>query len=65
MAARQRKPTDKKMPAFRAERIEDNTEENDLKKVKENILRQLNEDTTANDKEWYDKELEKNLKNLK
>jgi hypothetical protein len=53
------------MPPFRSERVEDNTEENDLKKVKENILRQLNEDTTANDKEWYDKELEKNLKNIK
>jgi hypothetical protein len=65
MAARQRKPTHKHMPPFRSERVEDNTEENDLKKVKENILRQLNEDTTANDKEWYDKELEKNLKNIK
>jgi hypothetical protein len=64
MAARQRKPTDKKMPAFRSERVGDSNEENDLKKVKEQILRQIQEDTSDN-KEWYDKELDKNLKNIK
>ncbi len=64
MAERKRKPTDKKRPAFKAERTPGEQEENDLKKVKEQIKKDL-EENQANDKDWYDKELDKNLKNIK
>lgn len=36
-------------------------EENDLKKAKAKILKEL-EEKEKNNKEWYDKEVEKNLK---
>ena len=64
MATRKRKPTDKKLPAFRAVEREKEQEENDLKKVKAQIAKELEEDT-AKKEEWYDKEFEKNLKNIK
>jgi hypothetical protein len=64
MAMRKRKPVDKKMPAFRVTRVEGDQEETDLKKVKAQIMKEL-EDNSANDKDWFDKEYEKNLKNIK
>lgn len=64
MATRKRKPLDKKMPTFRITRNEDKNDENDLQKVKAQVLKEL-EEKQANDKEWYDKEYEKNLKNTK
>lgn len=64
MSTRKRKPADKKFAAFKLTREEGNVEENDLKKVKEQILKDL-EANKENDKEWYDKELEKNMKNIK
>ncbi len=64
MATRKRKPLDKKMPTFRVTRNEDIKEEQDLQKVKAEVLKSL-EQKQANDKEWYDKEYEKNLKNIK
>ena len=63
MATRKRKPLDKKMPAFKMTRIDEN-DENDLQKVKAQTIKEL-EEKQANDREWYDKEYEKNLKNTK
>jgi len=40
--------------------ISEKSEENDLKKVKEQTLKELKK--KEEDKEWYDKELDKNLK---
>ena len=59
MAARPRKPVDKKMPDFRVTSI-GKDEADDLKKVKAKVLKEL-EEQKKNDKEWYDKELDKNL----
>jgi len=65
MAARPRKVSDKKLPAFRVTRVpEQDGEEQDLKKVKERIKKEL-EENEADKKEWLDKELDKNLKNIK
>jgi len=60
MAARKR--ILKQRPQFRLPKVEQETEEQDLKKVKAKAL----EDLAENDKkanEWLDKELDKNLKN--
>ena len=59
MAARKR--IVKKLPEFRLRPDEAAHEENDLKKVKAQILKDL-EATEKNKKEWYDAELDKNLK---
>ncbi|MCW3120879.1 MAG: hypothetical protein JWQ38_371 [Flavipsychrobacter sp.] len=59
MAERKRHVAGKKMPAFKMTRQEE--EEQDLKKVKEEAIKALEEDQ-ANKKDWYDKELDKNLK---
>ena len=56
MAARKR--IVKKLPEFRLREDHQEQEENDLKKVKAQTLKDLE----MNDKEWFDKELEKNLK---
>ncbi|MCF8449175.1 MAG: hypothetical protein K9G49_04820 [Taibaiella sp.] len=64
MAMRQRKPAEKKFPAFNIAKEVGETEETDLKKVKAQILKEL-EENEGKDKEWFDKELEKNLKNIK
>lgn len=60
MAGRPRKPVDKKMPDFRVTN-KGKEETDDLKKVKEAALKAI-EESKKNDKEWYDKELDKNLK---
>lgn len=59
MAARKR--IVKKLPDFRLMDEQKEPEENDLKKVKAQTLKDLEEDQ-ANKKEWYDNELDKNLK---
>jgi len=64
MATRQRKPAEKKFPAFNLAKPVEQDEENDLKKVKAQILKEL-EENEGKEKEWFDKELEKNLKNIK
>jgi len=64
MATRKRKPAEKKFPAFKIARPGEEQEENDLKKVKARIIKDLEEDKEK-EKEWFDKELEKNLKNIK
>ncbi len=61
MAARKR--IVKKLPDFRLLDEQKEQEENDLKKVKAQTLKDLEEDQ-ANKKEWYDNELDKNLKKL-
>ncbi len=48
----------KKRPEFRLMKDQQEQEENDLKKVKAQTLKDLE----ANEKEWFDKELDKNLK---
>jgi len=63
MAARERKVSEKKLPAFRVTRNDDETEEQDLKKVKAKALQEIAE-KQANEKEWYDNELDKNLGKL-
>ena len=62
MATRKRKPTDRKRPAFKLGATQQEAEENDLKKLKEQALNEL-EELKKNEKDWYDKELDKNLKN--
>ncbi|GAA4468538.1 hypothetical protein GCM10023093_26300 [Nemorincola caseinilytica] len=57
---RTRKPTNGKVKGVKFT-ISKTTEENDLKKVKEQLLKDL-EEKEKNDKEWYDKEMDKNLK---
>ncbi len=56
MAARKR--ILKKRPEFRLMKDQQEQEEADLKKVKAQTLKDLE----VNDKEWFDKELDKNLK---
>jgi hypothetical protein len=48
MATRKRKPLDKKMPAFKMTRIDEN-DENDLQKVKAQTIKEL-EEKQANDR---------------
>jgi hypothetical protein len=64
MAVRKRKPAEKKIPAFKLTRIPEEQDENDLKAVKARTMKEL-EENEANEKEWYDNELDKNLKNAK
>ncbi len=64
MGTRPRKPADKKFAAFKTGKPAQEQEENDLKKVKAQIIKEL-EENQANKEEWYDKELDKNLKNIK
>ena len=59
MAARKR--IVKKLPDFRTPKEEKRIEEEDLKKVKEQTLKEL-EENEKNKNDWYDKELDKNLK---
>jgi len=59
-----RKRIVKKLPEFRLPADPKETEENDLKKVKAQALKEL-EEREKNKKEWYDNELDKNLKNAK
>ena len=58
MAARKR--IVKTVPDFRVTKVQED-EENDLKKAKAKALKEL-EDNKKNEKEWYDKEMDKNLK---
>ena len=60
MSARKRKLVTKKLPTFRSTRVEE-PEDNDLKKVKANAIKAL-EEKEEDKKEWLDKELDKNLK---
>lgn len=60
MAARKR--ILKQRPDFRLFNEPKEVEETDLKKVKAQVLKEL-EESEKEKKEWYDKELEKNLKN--
>jgi hypothetical protein len=62
MAARKR--IVKKLPEFRLLKDQNESEEEDLKKVKAKVLKEI-EDNEKNKKEWYDNELDKNLKNTK
>jgi hypothetical protein len=64
MGTRKRIPADKKFAAFKASKPEQNQEENDLKKVKAQIIKEL-EEKQEKTEEWFDKELDKNLKNIK
>jgi len=60
MAARKR--IVKKLPEFRLRRDKKAPEEEDLKKVKAQVLKDL-EANEKDQKEWLDSELDKNLKN--
>jgi hypothetical protein len=64
MATRKRKPADKKLPAFKLTRLQEEKEENDLKKVKARTIKELKENQLK-EKEWFDNELDKNLKSNK
>jgi hypothetical protein len=59
MAARKR--IVKKLPEFRLAKEQKELEEGDLKKVKAQTLKDLE----RNEKEWFDNELDKNLKSNK
>lgn len=59
MAARKR--IVKKLPEYRLPAEQKEPEEHDLKKVKALLLKDI-EANEKNKKEWYDKELDKNLK---
>jgi len=63
MSTRKRKPADKSRPTYRVTRVEQN-DENDLEKQKEQAKKLL-EENEKNGQEWFDKELDKNLKNIK
>lgn len=52
---RKRKPTNGKVPGAKF-RISEASEDNDLKKVKKKLLKEL-EDKEKNKKDWFDKEL--------
>lgn len=56
---RTRKPTHGRVAGVKFAMNEKN-EENDLKKVKAKLLKEL-EEREKNDKDWYDKEMDKNL----
>ena len=56
-----RKRIAKTVPDFRVTGIGKNAEEEDLKKVKARVLKELEEDQ-KNKKDWFDQELDKNLK---
>ena len=56
----ERKRILKKRPHYRLPPVK--TEEEDLKKVKAQALKEI-EENEKNKNEWYDKELDKNLKN--
>ncbi len=56
-----RKRIVKKVPDFRVTRVEKDPEEDDLKKVKARIIKEL-EETQKSKNEWLDNEMEKNLK---
>jgi hypothetical protein len=60
MAARKRKPTHGKVAGVKFT-INKEKEEEDLKKVKARIIKDL-EETEAAKNEWLDKEMDKNLK---
>lgn len=57
---RQRKPTKGRVPGAKFTLSKEN-DDNDLKKAKEQILKELKE-KEENSKEWYDKEVAKNMK---
>ena len=59
-----RKRIIKKLPEFRLGKDEVAPPADDLKEVKAQVLKEL-EETEEHKKEWYDNELEKNLKNAK
>ncbi len=59
---RTRKPTNGRVSGVKFAHKTSN-EETDLKKVKAQLLKEL-EEKEKNDKEWYDKEMDKNLKKL-
>jgi hypothetical protein len=63
MATRKRKPTNGRVAGVKFT-LNTEKEQEDLKKVKEQLLKELAEKETDN-KEWFDKELDKNLKNIK
>ena len=60
MAARKR--ILKKRPEFRLMKEQNEQEEQDLKAIKAQTLKELEADE-KNKKDWYDTELDKNLKN--
>ncbi len=57
---RTRKPTNGRVTGVKFA-LNTEVENEDLKKVKAQILKEL-EEKEQNNKEWYDKEMEKNLK---
>ncbi len=59
---RAKKPTNGRIPGVKFT-LNKETEENDLKKNKEKILKEL-EEQEKNNKDWYDKEIDKNMKKL-
>jgi hypothetical protein len=56
---RPRKPTHGKVKGVKFN-VDKTTEDEDLKKVKARILKELEEEE-KNKKEWYDKEIDKNM----
>ena len=61
---RKRKVAERKFAAFKTEAPLGSLEENDLKKVKDQIIKELAESESKKN-EWYDQEFEKNLKSVK
>lgn len=64
MAERKRKPAEKKFPVPKTFVPGEEQDDNDLKKEKARIMAELAENKER-EKEWYDRELDKNLKNIK
>jgi hypothetical protein len=60
MATRKRKPVSSNRPIFKVSKTEP-AEETDLKKVRAQVLKELKKNDD-NKKDWYDNELDKNLK---
>jgi len=60
MAARKR--IVKKLPEFRLMKDRNEQQEEDLKAIKAQVLKELEADEKSK-KDWYDTELDKNLKN--
>jgi len=59
-----RKRIANKVPSYKLPKTLENQEDQDLKSVKANLLKEL-EQSKEKLQDWYDKELDKNLKNIK
>ncbi len=62
---RKRTPTNGRVAGVKFA-VNTDKEQDDLKKAKEQILKEIEEkEKEKNNKEWFDKELDKNMKNIK